>query len=200
MIFHGHFNSNREDVWFIIEIRQIVLERDVYCLTWGIITCITPYFNGYLYNGTCCAFAKFQVKHIYSDINTIMIYTFARMDIHSLTHNDFWFATFSLQSKFNTVFYKNTWQSIKFVPSTYHPPTHKWTQIAKFMGPTRGPPGSCRTQMGPMLAPWTLLWGVVPYDSVNHCEITRAKQTFLNQGMSIHWKIVQFEVNTVKIY
>ena len=26
------------------------------------------------------------------------------------------------------------------------------TQIAKFMGPTWGPPGSCRLQMGPMLA------------------------------------------------
>ena len=25
------------------------------------------------------------------------------------------------------------------------------------MGPTWGPPGSCRPQMGPMLAPWTLL-------------------------------------------
>ena len=31
------------------------------------------------------------------------------------------------------------------------------TQIAKFVGPTWGPPGSCRPQMGPMLAPWTLL-------------------------------------------
>ena len=31
------------------------------------------------------------------------------------------------------------------------------TQIAKFMGPTWGPAGSCRSQMGPMLAPWTLL-------------------------------------------
>ena len=32
-----------------------------------------------------------------------------------------------------------------------------WTfrsQIAKFMGPTWGPPGSCRPRMGPMLAPW----------------------------------------------
>ena len=27
------------------------------------------------------------------------------------------------------------------------------------MGPTWGPPGSCRPQMGPMLAPWTLLSG-----------------------------------------
>ena len=32
-------------------------------------------------------------------------------------------------------------------------------QIANFMGPTWGPPGSCRPQMGPMLAPWTLLPG-----------------------------------------
>ena len=34
-------------------------------------------------------------------------------------------------------------------------------QITKFMGPTWGPPGSCRPQMGPMLAPWTLLSGSV---------------------------------------
>ena len=33
------------------------------------------------------------------------------------------------------------------------------TQIAKFMGPTWGPPGPCRPQMGPMLAPWTLQSG-----------------------------------------
>ena len=34
-----------------------------------------------------------------------------------------------------------------------------YAQIAKFMGPTWGPPGSCRPQMGPMLAPWILLSG-----------------------------------------
>ena len=39
-----------------------------------------------------------------------------------------------------------------------HSPFFKsMAQIAKFMGPTWGPPGSCRPQMGPMLAPWTLL-------------------------------------------
>ena len=37
------------------------------------------------------------------------------------------------------------------------------TQIAKFMGPTWGPSGSCRSQMGPMLTPrtlpsWDILW------------------------------------------
>ena len=34
-------------------------------------------------------------------------------------------------------------------------------QIAKFMGTTWGPPGSCRPQMGPMLAPWSLLSGTL---------------------------------------
>ena len=34
-------------------------------------------------------------------------------------------------------------------------------QLAKFMGPTWGPPGSCWLLMGPTLAPWTLLSGYV---------------------------------------
>ena len=44
--------------------------------------------------------------------------------------------------------------------------THRWvsarqkSQIAKFMGPTWGPLGSCRPPMGPMLAPWILLSGL----------------------------------------
>ena len=33
--------------------------------------------------------------------------------------------------------------------------------IARFMGPTLDPPGSCRPQVGPMQAPWTLLYGTV---------------------------------------
>ena len=33
------------------------------------------------------------------------------------------------------------------------------TLIARFMGPTRGPSGADRTQVGPMLGPWTLLSG-----------------------------------------
>ena len=33
--------------------------------------------------------------------------------------------------------------------------------IARFMGPTWGPSGADRTQLGPMLAPWTLLSGRV---------------------------------------
>ena len=37
----------------------------------------------------------------------------------------------------------------------------KISQIAKFMGRTWGPPGSCRRQMGPMLAPWNMLSGSI---------------------------------------
>ena len=37
---------------------------------------------------------------------------------------------------------------------------HKSFQIARFMGPTWGRPGSCRPQVGPMLAPWTLQSGM----------------------------------------
>ena len=35
------------------------------------------------------------------------------------------------------------------------------SQIARFMWPTCGPPGSCRPQVGPMLAPLTLLSGML---------------------------------------
>ena len=41
-------------------------------------------------------------------------------------------------------------------------PSTLWhSLIGKFMGLTQGPPGSCRPQMGPMVAPWTLLSGTV---------------------------------------
>ena len=40
-----------------------------------------------------------------------------------------------------------------------------YPQTTKFMVPTWGPPGSCRSQMGPMLAPWTLLSGSFSIES-----------------------------------
>ena len=36
----------------------------------------------------------------------------------------------------------------------------KLSKKAKFIGPAWGPPGSCRPQMGPMLAPWAFLSGM----------------------------------------
>ena len=40
-----------------------------------------------------------------------------------------------------------------------------YSLIARFMGPTWGPYGADRTQVGPMLAPWTLLSGFVDPDT-----------------------------------
>ena len=43
-----------------------------------------------------------------------------------------------------------------------------WSLIARFMGPTWGPPGADRIQVGPMLAPWTLLSGMPPWLMTDH--------------------------------
>ena len=43
-----------------------------------------------------------------------------------------------------------------------------WSPIARFMGPTWGPPGADRIQVGPMLAPWTLLCGIPPWLMTDH--------------------------------
>ena len=82
--------------------------------------------------------------------------------------------------------------------------THRYTTyitislITKFMGPTRGPYGADRTQMGPMLAPWTLLSEIyhmiiikhftwvdvlsIPffYNYANTCTFVLNIQTFLS--------------------
>ena len=47
----------------------------------------------------------------------------------------------------------------QFNMAWYNAVLHRVSQIASFMGPSWGPPRSCRPQMGPMLAPWTLLSG-----------------------------------------
>ena len=68
------------------------------------------------------------------------------------------------------------------------------TQIAKFMGPTWGPHGSCQPQMGPMLVLWTLLsgylwwpypWGIINVEQVyavgtRWCRRTSQKWTQIN--------------------
>ena len=63
--------------------------------------------------------------------------------------------------------------------------------IARFMGPTWGPPGADRTQVGPMLAPWTLLSGVFSLESTCHDGI-RARDNvnwqFRYQSGSFKWK------------
>ena len=46
------------------------------------------------------------------------------------------------------------------------------TQIITLMGPTWGPLGSCRLQLGPRLAPWSLLSGAITYYIGKSCNLT----------------------------
>ena len=58
------------------------------------------------------------------------------------------------------------------------------SQIARFLGATWGPPGSCRPQLGPILAPWTLLSGALSQNS-HHIVDDVFKYIFLNENLRI---------------
>ena len=77
--------------------------------------------------------------------------------------------------------------------STNHRPDAELTyntqyllQIARFMGPTWGPSGANRTQVGPMLAPWTSLSGTIlgVYEVLVFCGILGTCQCGLMQDCS----------------
>ena len=53
-----------------------------------------------------------------------------------------------------------------------------YTQEAKFMGPTWGPPGSCRPQMGPILTPWTLLSGHA-HNATAFCSVNKVADVWV---------------------
>ena len=67
----------------------------------------------------------------------------------------------------------------------------KLSLIARFMGPTWGPPGADRTQEGPMLAPWIWLSGVlinnVPQltQVYTNYEVLRYKHHFRNRNVVV---------------
>ena len=72
---------------------------------------------------------------------------------------------------------------------------------ARFMGPTWGPSGADRTQVGPMLAPWTLLSGMIPacmtwlrfqnsaytWHNMLLNDIDKKKLVILSKRMLPHW-------------
>ena len=62
------------------------------------------------------------------------------------------------------------------------------SQIARFMGPTWGPPGSCRPQMGPMLAPLTLLSGV-PICNIESISWMMPDSKWRCNNETIDWKM-----------
>ena len=76
------------------------------------------------------------------------------------------------------------------------------SQIAKFMGPTLGPPGTCRRQMGPMLAPMNLAirgicckftWSAIIYIPPHHSPSNAGTSTQFQLDIVYllykkHWK------------
>ena len=110
--------------------------------------------------GTACVehFIHFVTQYIRSKLESICSYSIVLM----LLVRDWWI-------NFNSKTYMYNQWSI-FVTSRKKPLDFlgTWPQITKFMGPTQSPSGSCRPQMGPMLAPWTLLSGIhCLYDEVD---------------------------------
>ena len=57
------------------------------------------------------------------------------------------------------------------------------SQIARFVGPTWGKPGADRTQVGPMLAPWTLLSGLVSTSFVRNIQASTTYMQILKRDI-----------------
>ena len=97
---------------------------------------------------TCRQIVLGKILHIY-----IYIYMNEYIDIYTISLS-------------NPCWLTRIWEIIH----TQHRNTTR-AQTAKFMGPTWGPLGSCRPQMGPMLAPWTLPSGrPIPKRCVSHAQ------------------------------
>ena len=88
-----------------------------------------------------------------------------------------WFCVLCLSNNGQFYSYPSGFHTIEPVP-VMSPDgyTHAYIPlIAIFMGPTWGPPGSCRPQMGPMLAPWTLVSGT-SHQPTKYYNVTITKQ------------------------
>ena len=62
-----------------------------------------------------------------------------------------------------SLYWESLYQEICFLRWNRTQIRYKHTLIARFMGPTWGPSGAARTQLGPMLAPWTCYLGIKAY-------------------------------------
>ena len=70
--------------------------------------------------------------------------------------------TFQLAAVWNTtVIWTNRQVNPSSIVAILHNYGTRTSPIARFIGPTWGPSGADRTRVGPMLAPWTLLSGLV---------------------------------------
>ena len=67
-------------------------------------------------------------------------------------------------------------------PNTQTVHLQKNSLIARFMGPIWGPSGADRTQVGPMLAPWTLLSGQVMECTKTHARLIIPDFTYMHKN------------------
>ena len=79
------------------------------------------------------------------------------------------------------------------------------TLIARFMGPTWGPSGADRTQVGPMSAPWTLLSGMYSVSVVSMVNAFHFTDPLWGESTSDQWRALydffsklKFLINTLR--
>ena len=83
-------------------------------------------------------------------------------------------------------------------PPLTHADTHQrcTSLIARFMGPTWGPSGANGTQVGPVLAPWTLISGIAFIRKVKHDKtLTLFKRHRQNDSYLEIWGIMKLPPN-----
>ena len=72
-------------------------------------------------------------------------------------------------------------QNVMITQGLAHPfQAFRASLIARFMGPTWGPSGADRTQLGPMLAPWTLLSGMTNNSNLHNVGLFRLNNWMLS--------------------
>ena len=72
-------------------------------------------------------------------------------------------------------------QNVMITQGLAHPfQASRASLIASFMGPTWGPSGADRTQLGPMLAPWTLLSGMTNNSNLHNVGLFRLNNWMLS--------------------
>ena len=87
-----------------------------------------------------------------------------------------------------------TWTSLNLKwDQCWHLCACEHTLIVRFMGPTWGTSGADRTQVGPMLAPWTLLFGITQVFTIVH-SITYRKIDHKN----VHKQVCHISENDLK--
>ena len=110
-----------------------------------------------------CAKTLFVMEPNYGSLYVIqcvlIIYNHLQPKCVSFSFNIYYF--FSYRSSL-TIYY-----SPNCIHLAHRTCSYSYSQIARSMGSTWGPPGDDRTQVGPMLAPWTLLYGLIWW----HCRL-----------------------------